>query len=216
LIKRPLRLHFERQSERAQSDSHFTAYVRKWLIDWADENDYNLERDGLVVHTTLDHDLQQAAERAAELSKQLLSFARRGKRESTPVDLNTTVLEVVSLLTRTIDKNITVTEQFNAGQATVLGDAGQLQQVVLNLAINARDAMPDGGTLTFRTWRRQFTAEQLVAHPGAAPGTFVALSVSDTGRASRREPCAASSSRSSQRRTPARAPAWDSPWSMAS
>src|SRR5450830_1128317 len=66
LIKRPLRLHFERQSERAQSDSHFTAYVRKWLIDWADENDYNLERDGLVVHTTLDHDLQQAAERAVE------------------------------------------------------------------------------------------------------------------------------------------------------
>ena len=126
--------------------------------------------------------IQQAAERAAELSKQLLSFARRGKRESTPVDLNTTVLEVVSLLTRTINKNITVTEQFNAGQATVLGDAGQLQQVVLNLAINARDAMPDGGTLTFRTWRRQFTAEQLVAHPGAVPGTFVALSVSDTGK----------------------------------
>ena len=126
--------------------------------------------------------IQQAAERAAELSKQLLSFARRGKRESTSVDLNTTVLEVVSLLTRTINKNITVTEQFNTSQATVLGDAGQLQQVVLNLAINARDAMPDGGTLTFRTWRQQFSAEQLVAHPGAAPGTFVALSVSDTGR----------------------------------
>ena len=125
--------------------------------------------------------IQQAAERAAELSKQLLSFARRGKRESAPVDLNTTVLEVVSLLTRTIDKNITVTEQFNTGQATVLGDAGQLQQVVLNLAINARDAMPDGGTLTFRTWRQQLAAEQLVAHPGAVPGTFVALSVSDTG-----------------------------------
>ncbi|WP_374694192.1 penicillin-binding protein 1A [Janthinobacterium sp. J1-1] len=66
LIKRPLRLHFERQSERAQTDSHFTAYVRKWLIDWADENDYNLELDGLVVHTTLDSDLQQAAERAVE------------------------------------------------------------------------------------------------------------------------------------------------------
>ena len=66
LLKRPLRLHFERQSERAQTDSHFTAYVRKWLINWADENDYNLERDELVVHTTLDSDLQQAAERAVE------------------------------------------------------------------------------------------------------------------------------------------------------
>ena len=66
LSKRPLRVHFTRQAERPGTDSHFTAYVRKWLIDWADENDYNLQLDGLVVHTTLDFGLQQAAVAAVE------------------------------------------------------------------------------------------------------------------------------------------------------
>jgi penicillin-binding protein 1A len=66
LLKRPLRLHFARQSEKSNKENHFTAYVRKWLIDWADENDYNLQLDGLVVHTTLDYDLQQAAMRSVE------------------------------------------------------------------------------------------------------------------------------------------------------
>ncbi|SHG66354.1 penicillin-binding protein 1A [Massilia sp. CF038] len=66
LKKRPLRLHFTRQSERNASDSHFTSYVRKWLIQWADENDYNLQLDGLVVHTTLDYTLQTAAMRAVD------------------------------------------------------------------------------------------------------------------------------------------------------
>ncbi len=66
LRKRPLRLHFARLPERAGSDTHFTAFVRKWLIQWADENDYNLQLDGLVVHTTLDHELQTAALAAVE------------------------------------------------------------------------------------------------------------------------------------------------------
>ena len=66
LKKRPLKLRFERQAESnsKDNDSHFTAHVRKWLLEWADENDYNLQRDGLVVHTTLDPVLQQAAQRA--------------------------------------------------------------------------------------------------------------------------------------------------------
>lgn len=67
LRKRPLRLHFNRQQEeKAASDTHFTAHVRKWLIEWADENNYNLQLDGLVVHTTLDFGLQQSALRAVE------------------------------------------------------------------------------------------------------------------------------------------------------
>jgi penicillin-binding protein 1A len=66
LIKRPLRVHFSRQADRNSKDNHFTAYVRKWLLDWADDNDFNLQLDGLVVQTTLDYDLQQAAVRAVE------------------------------------------------------------------------------------------------------------------------------------------------------
>ena len=65
LLKRPLKLNFTRQAERS-NDTHFTAHVRKWLIQWADENDYNLQLDGLVVHTTLDYELQSAALRAVE------------------------------------------------------------------------------------------------------------------------------------------------------
>jgi penicillin-binding protein 1A len=66
LRKRPLKLHFSRQAERVATDTHFTAYVRKWLIQWADEHDYNLQLDGLVVYTTLDYELQSAALRAVE------------------------------------------------------------------------------------------------------------------------------------------------------
>jgi penicillin-binding protein 1A len=67
LVKRPLRVHFARQVDKnSGKESHFTAYVKKWLIDWADENDYNLQQDGLVVHTTLDFDLQRAAQQAVE------------------------------------------------------------------------------------------------------------------------------------------------------
>jgi penicillin-binding protein 1A len=66
LSKRPVRLHFTRQAERPDTDSHFTAYVRKWAIDWADQHDFNLQLDGLVIHTTIDYSLQQAAEAAVE------------------------------------------------------------------------------------------------------------------------------------------------------
>ncbi|MDB5793140.1 MAG: penicillin-binding protein [Massilia sp.] len=66
LVKRPMRLDFERQLERSGRDNHFTAHVRKWLLEWADENDYDLALDGLIVHTTLDAGLQEAALRAVE------------------------------------------------------------------------------------------------------------------------------------------------------
>ena len=61
LVKRPLRLHFNRLAERTGKDDHFTAYVRRWLVDWADKHDVDLKQDGLVVQTTLDYDLQEAA-----------------------------------------------------------------------------------------------------------------------------------------------------------
>jgi penicillin-binding protein 1A len=66
LIKRKLGVRFTRQAERTGKDDHFTAYVRKWLVEWADKNDVNLQQDGLVVQTTLDYDLQQDAQRAVE------------------------------------------------------------------------------------------------------------------------------------------------------
>lgn len=89
--------------------------------------------------------------RAADLTGKLLAFARRGQYRREPVDLHAVVREVLSLLSRSIDKNITVVERLDAPQSTVLGDPTLLQSAVLNVALNARDAMPGGGTLTFTT-----------------------------------------------------------------
>ena len=74
LRKRPLKLHFSRQTDKNATDTHFTAHVRKWLIQWADENDYNLQLDGLVVHTTLDHALQTAAVQAVDRQSSALQM----------------------------------------------------------------------------------------------------------------------------------------------
>ncbi len=74
LRKRPLKLHFTRQAEKAATDTHFTSHVRKWLIQWADEHDYNLQLDGLVVHTTLDYNLQLAAMQAVDRQARTLQI----------------------------------------------------------------------------------------------------------------------------------------------
>jgi PAS domain S-box-containing protein len=92
--------------------------------------------------------------RATDLTKKLLAFARRGQYRREPVDLHTIVREVISLLKRSIDKNITVVEAMTAARSTMIGDPTLLQSAVLNLALNARDAMPKGGTLTFQTEQR--------------------------------------------------------------
>lgn len=123
-----------------------------------------------------------AAMRSAGLTRQLLAFARQGKNLSLPVDLHAIIGEVVDMMKRSIDKRITIRSELAAAQAVTIGDPSQLQSAVLNLAINARDAMPDGGTLTFLT--RLVDADS-VRLPGAsrnlAPGRYVQLSVADTG-----------------------------------
>ncbi|MFO0584776.1 MAG: ATP-binding protein [Anaeromyxobacter sp.] len=95
--------------------------------------------------------ISKAATRAAELTRQLLAFARMGPRREETVDLHLVVREVVTLLSRTLDKSIRVEARLHAQPSTVRGDPGQLQQVILNLAVNARDAMPSGGTLALET-----------------------------------------------------------------
>jgi signal transduction histidine kinase len=124
--------------------------------------------------------IRQAAERAATLTRQLLGLARRGKFVSAPVDVVAVVREVAELLGRTLDKGISV-EVRGDGPATVLGDAGQLHQVVLNLAVNARDAMPHGGRLVLEIGREALDATAVRALPGLSPGRHVVLRVSDTG-----------------------------------
>jgi two-component system cell cycle sensor histidine kinase/response regulator CckA len=113
--------------------------------------------------------ISQAAQRAAALTRQLLAVARLGRHPQQPVDLHEVVREVAALLERTLDKSIRLGVRLDAAGHSVRGDASQLQQVILNLAVNARDAMPEGGTLEIAT------AED------AGGGRRVLLVVSDTG-----------------------------------
>ncbi|KPK62140.1 MAG: hypothetical protein AMK73_06685 [Planctomycetes bacterium SM23_32] len=125
--------------------------------------------------------IEHAAERAAELTQRLLGFARRGRHQTAPVDLHATVRESVGLLARTLGSDITISFDLRAERATVLGDPGQLQQVLMNLGLNARDAMPDGGELTFETDVVELDAHYCRAHPDAATGTYLMVAVTDTG-----------------------------------
>ncbi len=125
--------------------------------------------------------IERAAERAAELAQQLLGFARKGKLEERPVDMRRVIGDVVAILGRTIHKGITLRQSYGDGTATVSGDPGQLQQVVMNLAVNAADAMSDGGELTFDVHLVELDDQYCSTHPEVEPGPYVQLSVTDTG-----------------------------------
>jgi PAS domain S-box-containing protein len=135
---------------------------------------------GSDVHR-IAHTITTAANRAAALTSQLLGFARRGKLLTAPVDAHGVAREVVRLLDHTIDKSIQIVERLEAPRSVVMGDGGQLQQAVLNLAVNARDAMPHGGQLSIETAVVDLDARWCERRPGASPGKHLALSVADTG-----------------------------------
>jgi len=125
--------------------------------------------------------ISQAAVKAADLTRRLLGFARKGKIGDAPVDLHTVIHEVRSLLERTIPHSIVITEGLDATHSSVMGDSTQLQQVLLNLAINARDAMPNGGTLSFRTRNVHLDALFCRLHPEIHEGWYLQIDVEDTG-----------------------------------
>jgi PAS domain S-box-containing protein len=129
-------------------------------------------------------DLQEivrTADRAAQLTKQLLAFGRRQHRELRVMDLNDVLREMQRLLRRVIGADVSLVSDLAPALGMVRADEGQLQQVIINLAVNARDAMPDGGTLTLRTSMMTIRGEE-AEHAGVvAPGSYVRISVADTG-----------------------------------
>jgi hypothetical protein len=123
-----------------------------------------------------------AAERAAELTHKLLAFSRKGKVRSTPVDVHGAIREVAGLLERSIDRRVSVVMDLSPMRLTVIGDSTQLQSALLNLAINARDAMPSGGELCFATEVAELDAPACTALPfDLEPGCYVRMTVRDTG-----------------------------------
>jgi len=126
-------------------------------------------------------EIRRAGERAAELTRQLLAFGRRQVLEPRVLDLNEVVVRVDRMIRRTIGDDIELVTMPGDPLWQVKVDPGQIEQVILNLVINARDAMPGGGTLTIETHNIAFDQDYADAHVGASAGPHVVLAVSDTG-----------------------------------
>jgi PAS domain S-box-containing protein len=125
-------------------------------------------------------EIVQAAQRGGELTRQLLLFGRKVDSRTQPVDINDQVQRTARILKRILPRMIDIRLNLAARLSLASADPSQIEQVVMNLAVNARDAMPDGGTLTIET-RNLFLVAAGEEHPVSEPGDYVLLSVTDTG-----------------------------------
>jgi signal transduction histidine kinase len=131
--------------------------------------------------------ISDAAAKAAALTRQLLAFSRKQVLQLQPVNVNAVVTDVEKMLRRLIGEDISLSTHLDPMLALINADPGQLEQVLLNLAVNARDAMPDGGSLTLTTDNADLSDEHRDRHLGAAPGKYIMLAVTDTGTGMTRE-----------------------------
>jgi len=122
-----------------------------------------------------------AGERAASLTRQLLAFSRRQMLETTILSLNEVLSEMSSMLQRLIGEQVKLDLRLGSDLWAVRADRGQVQQIVINLSINARDAMPEGGTLTLETANVEWSDVPPGGQAEVPPGAYVMLAVSDTG-----------------------------------
>jgi two-component system cell cycle sensor histidine kinase/response regulator CckA len=125
--------------------------------------------------------IEIAAERAARLVHQLLAFSRQDIAAPVVLDLNDAIRDLEELLRRTIGEHVKLSTLLAHHVQPIRADAGQLQQVLVDVAVNSRDAMPDGGTLTIDTEDFEVDEEYALLRPGLEPGAYVRLRVSDTG-----------------------------------
>ena len=126
-------------------------------------------------------EIQRAGDRAADLTRQLLAFSRQQVLEPQIVDLNGVLASIDRLIHRLIGEAVQLHTLGEPDLGLVRVDVGQLEQVVVNLVVNARDAMPDGGTLTIETANVELDQDDAAEHPGTRPGPHALLAVTDTG-----------------------------------
>jgi PAS domain S-box-containing protein len=132
-------------------------------------------------------EIRRAAERAATLTRQLLIFSRRDVIHPEVLDLRAVVVDMRKLLQRTIGENIELVTHVAEDLAPVTADRGQIEQVIVNLAVNARDAMPQGGRLVVEAANRVLDEDFVVTDPELKPGRYVRIAVADTGTGMTRE-----------------------------
>ncbi|MBK8475628.1 MAG: PAS domain S-box protein [Opitutaceae bacterium] len=126
-------------------------------------------------------EISRAAERAANLTQQLLTFSRRRPLQPRDIDVNDVLANMSKMLGRLIGEHIALEARYAPGGAVVHADPGMLDQVLMNLAVNARDAMPSGGSLVLQTTNLVFDAGRVRSHPLSRLGEFVCLAVTDSG-----------------------------------
>ncbi|MBF0527531.1 MAG: PAS domain S-box protein, partial [Deltaproteobacteria bacterium] len=131
--------------------------------------------------------IEQAARRATELTQQLLTFSRKVESKKRPMELNLEIMQVRKLLARTIPKMIAIDLDLTDDLGLIEGDPAQIEQVLMNLGVNAKDAMPEGGRLRFKTRNVTLDEEYCRMHPGMKPGSFAQITISDTGQGMGRE-----------------------------
>ncbi|MEI6215545.1 MAG: transporter substrate-binding domain-containing protein [Desulfuromonadales bacterium] len=132
-------------------------------------------------------EISKTAERSADLTRQLLTFARKQTVSPKVIDLNGTVTNMLKMLQRMIGEDINLTWQPSAEQCQVKMDPSQIDQILANLCVNARDAIEDTGRITIETGRCSIDADFCTSNPEATPGDYVRLVVSDNGRGMDRE-----------------------------
>jgi hypothetical protein len=133
-----------------------------------------------VVRSFLE-EIQKAGERAAALTNQLLAFSRRQIIQPTVLDINDVIVGLDKMLQRLIGEDISLTTHLAETLGSTRADAGQIEQVIMNLVVNARDAMPSGGKITIETGNVELDASYSQRHITVAPGRYVMLAVSDNG-----------------------------------
>lgn len=125
--------------------------------------------------------VRKAAISAASLTRRLLAFSRQQVLQPVALDVNAVIADTEKILRRLIGADIDIVTALSPSLGSVKADPGQLEQVIINLAVNARDAMPSGGRLTIETANVEMDEGYLRGHPAAQPGSYVLLAVSDTG-----------------------------------
>ena len=126
-------------------------------------------------------EITQATERAANLTRQLLAFSRRQVLNLKVINLNFILEDLEKMLRRIIGEEIKLITSFADDLGRIKADPGEIEQVVINLAVNAKDAMPHGGTLTIATANVEIDEQYAQTHLGTLPGSYVVISVTDTG-----------------------------------
>lgn len=139
---------------------------------------YRLDADNPLGYNV--QEIKETADRACNLTRQLLAFSRKQIFEPQVLNLNIVVVDIETMLRRLIGENIELATTIDPELGPVMADPGQIEQVLMNLVVNARDALPDGGRITIQTANIEFNGKD--AHePGLKPGAYIRLMVSDTG-----------------------------------